>query len=144
MTAAEYREYLKTPQWKELSRRVRLAQGKCQRCGVPGHEAKRFFGHELHIHHLAYENVGSDEEERDLCGLCAYCHARHHEKPAPGWCIGDVEYSKMCGSRYWSKYEPLEECPNILPPISWSLFAPLMAIDKNVNSRISHTKGITQ
>lgn len=122
MTAAEYREYLKTPRWKELSRRVRLAQGKCQRCGAPGDEVKRFFGQELHLHHMTYENVGSDEEENDLCALCAFCHARHHEKPAPGRCIGDVEDCRMWGGRYWSKYEPLEECPNIPPPIFKSLF----------------------
>lgn len=68
MTKAEYESYLLTARWRELSRAMRQAYKKCQRCEFP---------YELNVHHTTYERVGH-EEPGDLIVLCRSCHAREH------------------------------------------------------------------
>ena len=66
-----YKEYLQTEHWKQIRQRALDHAGhSCQLCNV---------GHSLQVHHRTYERRGC-EEPTDVTVLCAYCHAKHHDK----------------------------------------------------------------
>jgi len=106
MTAIEYQAYLQTPRWKELVRQTRILQRCCQRCGISHQDAKRYYGQELNVHHMSYRNLWTAEEENDLCALCRWCHAKHHDKPLPGRFYGDVHRAIHGQLKYWTPAWP--------------------------------------
>jgi DNA-directed RNA polymerase subunit RPC12/RpoP len=64
-----YKEYLQSDHWKNLSEETkRLAGYRCQVCNKGG---------ELHTHHRTYERRGN-EFQGDLIVLCAKCHKKFH------------------------------------------------------------------
>ncbi len=65
----DYAEYLQSPEWAQIRARV-LARDdyRCQDCGR---------GCDLHVHHLTYEDVGS-EHHWQLITLCETCHFDRH------------------------------------------------------------------
>ena len=66
---ARYYEYLLSPEWKALRRRVIIrAKGICEHCGVASIEE---------IHHLTYRRF-KRELLSDLLGLCSECHEKIH------------------------------------------------------------------
>lgn len=66
---ARYCEYLLSPEWRVLRRRVIIrAKGICEHCGVAGVEE---------IHHLTYKRFRK-ERLSDLLGLCSDCHEKIH------------------------------------------------------------------
>lgn len=70
MTAKErYREFLKTPFWKDLSRRKLEQVGHCEVCG---------YHHHLQAHHLFYRLDWFDTKLEDLQVLCRTCHRIEH------------------------------------------------------------------
>jgi hypothetical protein len=66
-----YKEYLETEHWKELSEKTKeLAGNLCQLCNSDG---------ELHAHHRTYDRLG-EELPGDLICLCSDCHKKFHNK----------------------------------------------------------------
>lgn len=65
----EYRQYLKTPHWKETrAEALRLGHYRCYDCGSTTH---------LQVHHLTYARRGH-ERQSDLVVLCNKCHKKRH------------------------------------------------------------------
>ena len=65
----EYRQYLKTPHWKETrAEALRLGHYRCKDCGTTTH---------LQVHHLTYARRGH-ERQSDLVVLCNKCHKKRH------------------------------------------------------------------
>ena len=65
----EYRQYLKTPHWKETrAEALRLGHYRCKDCGATTH---------LQVHHLTYARRGH-ERQSDLVVLCNKCHEKRH------------------------------------------------------------------
>lgn len=70
MTKDEYKEYLKTPHWKETrDKRLSLDGKRCYVCG---------YKHNLNVHHISYKNVGNEDVRKDLVTLCDMCHLMVH------------------------------------------------------------------
>lgn len=69
MITAEYRNYLKSPQWDER-RRAALgrARYRCERCGANA---------PLQVHHLTYKRIFRERPD-DLQALCFPCHRWAH------------------------------------------------------------------
>jgi 5-methylcytosine-specific restriction endonuclease McrA len=68
-----YNEYLKSPYWRAIRRRVLYRAGnQCEHCGS---------SQNLQIHHKTYERLGCEQMD-DLEALCDSCHAHHHQLPA--------------------------------------------------------------
>ncbi len=65
-----YNQYLLTPEWQSLRRRVLLRSGGlCEGCRLrPA----------VQVHHLTYERVGK-EMLFDLAAVCLECHEKIHE-----------------------------------------------------------------
>ena len=64
----EYRKYLKTEHWIELSIKMKEEYKTCPFCGT---------SENLRVHHLNYDNLGN-EKDADLMVLCNYCHTQVH------------------------------------------------------------------
>ncbi len=64
-----YREYLQSEHWKELSAETKRLAG--ERCQVCNSESK------LHVHHRTYERKGR-ELQSDVIALCENCHELFH------------------------------------------------------------------
>jgi hypothetical protein len=69
-----YKEYLASPEWKELAGRVKARDRGCVLCASTG---------QLEVHHRTYERL-FNEELSDLTTLCARCHDAHHGNPSAG------------------------------------------------------------
>lgn len=68
----DYHEYIKSPEWKETSRRAKeRADYRCQLCNRKGDDTT------LHTHHRTYVRLGIEFDE-DLIVLCSSCHKKHH------------------------------------------------------------------
>jgi hypothetical protein len=62
----EYAEFLRSPKWTELKRRVfERAGGVCERCHI---------GQAVHCHHVTKERFGGGERLEDLVAVCRICH----------------------------------------------------------------------
>jgi len=67
----QYSEYLKSPQWKEISERCKSRAGyKCECCGSSDN---------LNTHHYNYL-MAYKERHCDLFCLCNACHYSYHKK----------------------------------------------------------------
>jgi 5-methylcytosine-specific restriction endonuclease McrA len=65
MRSAEYKEYMRSPEWARKRQAViTRACGRCERCGNSG---------KLEVHHLHYDTFGNESLD-DLQGLCGNCH----------------------------------------------------------------------
>lgn len=63
---ADYREYLRSPEWKQKRQQVIARAGNsCEQCGRASLN--------LEVHHLHYESL-FDEDLDDLEALCKTCH----------------------------------------------------------------------
>jgi len=69
MTFEEYREYLASDDWRV--RRKELMEEADYECSDCGEKAKQ-------LHHLIYDNLGSEELEVDVVPLCTECHKERH------------------------------------------------------------------
>jgi len=66
-----YKEYLGSPEWKQLSEFVKRQAGwKCQICDSPI---------DLVVHHRNYEG-GANENGENCIAVCKSCHAKIHRK----------------------------------------------------------------
>ncbi len=65
----EYKEYLKSPEWRKKRNQVKYWHGKkCHVC------LKKF----KDIHHKTYKNLGNENQKIDLIPLCRICHEKVH------------------------------------------------------------------
>ena len=64
----EYREYLRTEDWREKKRKKLKRNRRCGICGDP----------QIDIHHLNYRNL-FDVEQSDLRKMCRRCHFLAHD-----------------------------------------------------------------
>lgn len=65
-----YRQYLKTPLWKEKRKQALEHYGCiCNRCKEHGTD----------VHHITYARVGGQELLSDFEILCRECHTAHHK-----------------------------------------------------------------
>lgn len=71
MTFDDYREYLRSEDWRE--RRKELMEEAGWTCSECGDEAKQ-------LHHLNYDNLGDEELDIDVVALCTQCHKDIHNK----------------------------------------------------------------
>lgn len=70
----DYKEYIKSPEWKETSRKAKeRVDYHCQLCNKEGNDTT------LNTHHNNYERLGL-ELDSDLIVLCKGCHKKHHNK----------------------------------------------------------------
>ena len=75
MGKQEYQEYLKTPEWAELRKRVLRHYGdKCMVCGSVWNNQ---------VHHIRYANVRGEEGMEDFKVLCWKCHKKEHGLALP-------------------------------------------------------------
>ena len=65
----EYRDYLLTDHWIELSKEIRQRDKICRVCS---RKAK------LEVHHLTYRNMMRSSERNDLISVCETCHKSIH------------------------------------------------------------------
>ena len=72
----EYKDYLKTSDWKE--RRKELLEEAGNECNVCGASANI-------LHHLNYDNLGFEELETDVVAVCNSCHMELHEGGQEGY-----------------------------------------------------------
>ena len=71
LQAMPYEEYLLTPHWRKLRKKVRSrACGRCEQCGKPT-------GPTAEVHHLNYDRLGC-ERLTDLRAVCPSCHEAEH------------------------------------------------------------------
>lgn len=71
-----YRRFLNSPYWRAVRKQVIAQHPFCARCGCHNH---------LHVHHLAYDHLGTKQEyykHVNLEVLCAVCHAERHGLPS--------------------------------------------------------------
>jgi hypothetical protein len=70
----DYKEYLKSIYWKELSQECKdEAWGRCRLCN----SNKR-----VEAHHRSYANIWNKELEKpDIIVVCHKCHSKFHDKP---------------------------------------------------------------
>lgn len=73
MTKTEYRQYIASPEWQQTRKSFLFSNYKCNRCGVPRWLASLAYDQDLHVHHLAYRNLGHEDWD-DLEALCRRCH----------------------------------------------------------------------
>jgi hypothetical protein len=73
--SAEYKRYLKSPEWAERKRRY--YQHHPRRCAACGIYKK------IHLHHSSYEML-TREPDSDLWPLCFRCHRNVHRAYASG------------------------------------------------------------
>lgn len=70
MTAAEYYKYLNSKLWKvKRAQRLQRDGYRCAICGT---------GKNLQVHHITYDDLGSESIE-NLLTLCKRCHEQVHE-----------------------------------------------------------------
>jgi hypothetical protein len=82
---AEYRQYLKSPEWKGLRQEVfRIRGRRCEACGI-GWRKRGWFTPKrwLTVHHVNYERLGS-ELMSDVRVLCNRDHANAHQADQSG------------------------------------------------------------
>lgn len=65
----QYRKFLKSKFWTELSRERRKLIGKCERCGSTEN---------LNCHHKFYRKDWYETQSEDLEVICRYCHRHEH------------------------------------------------------------------
>lgn len=69
--ANDYKEYLKSEEWKEKKmKRIEHDKYRCKLCGS---------GKNLQVHHITYENFPNETID-DLVTVCRNCHIEIHEK----------------------------------------------------------------
>lgn len=71
LRALPYREYLRTPEWRE-TRGTALVRAD-HACALDATHTDR-----LEVHHRTYDRLG-EERDDDVVVLCHECHQRHHE-----------------------------------------------------------------
>lgn len=105
-----YRDYIKSPAWRRLRRRLLSARGlQCEKCGNVYVTEKR-----LTLHHLTYERLGR-EVDADLLVLCWACHhgADSERKAATASRLWDARVSgwadKVYGEGAWDWEPDIEE-----------------------------------
>lgn len=80
----EYKQYLKSSEWKEKRKQFIEGVGsECERCGSKKN---------LQIHHKNYDNV-FDETEDDVEVLCKNCHAQEELEKGKDW-VMDYDYGE--------------------------------------------------
>lgn len=68
----KYSDFLTTPYWREIAKRVKTQRKRCQLCG----SKKR-----LEVHHSDYSVHGEEIRNLDkLTILCHECHSKFHDK----------------------------------------------------------------
>jgi hypothetical protein len=70
--SAEYRDYLRSPQWEAFRNETKLEAGyRCEECGE--------IAFDVEVHHLNYDRLGCERRE-DVAVLCPACHIQGDEK----------------------------------------------------------------
>ena len=71
MVTDEYREYLRSNDWRERRKDLMEEAGKvCSECGDKATQ----------LHHLNYDCLGEEELDMDVVALCTQCHKDIHNK----------------------------------------------------------------
>lgn len=76
MTDSEYKEYLKSDEWRSIAEsRLKIDNYRCVCCGTAG-----TVKNPLEIHHLSYRYIGQEQSRiyEDLVTLCHVCHKAIH------------------------------------------------------------------
>lgn len=74
MTPEQKRKHLSSYYWQKMSKhRIEFDGGKCQ--GFRCHRTQN-----LDVHHISYENHGTEDEFNDLITLCRSCHKKEHAR----------------------------------------------------------------
>ena len=88
----KYQHYLKSKAWNEIRNKYFEEFGRLCFCGNKAE----------HLHHKTYDNVGKENIQTDLSGLCYDCHQQVHETIIPNGKPGtkDEKYEE-----YWKAFE---------------------------------------
>ena len=74
MTSDQYKEYLKSPEWRaKAAQRMSIDGFRCQCCNSTGTAQNP-----LQCHHITYRNLQNEDVMRDLVTLCKSCHKGVH------------------------------------------------------------------
>lgn len=73
MQTAEYKTYMRSPEWEaKKQQRIAIDKGCCM-CGRPLDKIKS-----VQVHHITYKNLGNEDVLTDICTLCGSCHKKIH------------------------------------------------------------------
>lgn len=73
MQTQEYKDYMRSNEWKVKKReRIAIDQG-CVMCGRPLDKIRS-----IQVHHITYQRLGNENVLTDLCTLCGSCHKKLH------------------------------------------------------------------
>lgn len=73
MKTQEYKDYMRSNEWKVKKReRIAIDQG-CVMCGRPLDKIRS-----IQVHHITYQRLGNENVLTDLCTLCGSCHKKLH------------------------------------------------------------------
>jgi 5-methylcytosine-specific restriction endonuclease McrA len=67
----QYKQFLRSQFWRDLSAQKRRIVRRCQLCGTK---------HRLQAHHKFYRENWYDTKLSDLMVMCRVCHKREHRK----------------------------------------------------------------
>jgi hypothetical protein len=86
---AEYRQYLKGPEWDALRREALYQAGyRCEWCGKAA---------PLQVHHLTYDRI-FNEAQADLQAICFACHEWEHAGYCKrAWIIAKKVWRRVIG-----------------------------------------------
>lgn len=87
-----YSKYLSGDHWKKIKEKHCPPGSRCKVC---------LSGRSVHLHHLNYENIGS-EKEGDFVLLCRSCHYKVHFSRKGNWrphCHTLMAYQKLFSKR---------------------------------------------
>lgn len=88
----DYATYLQTEHWQRFSSEIKSQRPRCERCNLSRLWSEYFYGQDLNVHHLTYENLGHESGD-DVRVLCPGCHCGEHgllapkvfSRPKPWW-----------------------------------------------------------
>lgn len=73
MQTQEYKDYMRSNEWKVKKReRIAIDQG-CVMCGRSLDKIRS-----IQVHHITYQRLGNENVLTDLCTLCGSCHKKLH------------------------------------------------------------------
>ena len=73
MQTQEYKDYMRSNEWKVKKReRIAIDQG-CVMCGRPLDKIRS-----IQVHHITYQRLGNENVLTDLFTLCGSCHKKLH------------------------------------------------------------------
>lgn len=73
MQTAEYKTYMRSPEWESKKQERIQIDGCCVMCKRPLDKIRK-----INVHHVTYARLGNENVLTDLATLCGSCHQKIH------------------------------------------------------------------